>query len=107
MKLEKGQFVKFSIFMLTLLIFLPGIQSIKREATSYSGVIESIDKDAKFIVVNGAKLLISENTDVVNEKGNILKTSDLNLKLPVVVEGLPSPEGFSAKRIVVTTPKKK
>jgi hypothetical protein len=107
MKLEKAYFVKFAMFMLTLLIFLPGIQGIKQEAVTYSGVIESIDKDFKFIVVNGAKMLISGGTKIVDEQGNILKTDDLKIKLSVVIEGVRSPEGFLAKKIVITTPKKK
>jgi len=107
MKLEKVYFVKFGVFMLTLLIFLPGMYGIKQEATSYSGVIERIDKDFRFIVVNGAKALISANTNIVDEKGSILKTGDLKLKLSVVIEGVPSPEGFLAKKIVITIPKKR
>ena len=107
MKSEKAYFIKSIMFMLALLIFLPGIQGIKQESISYSGVIESIDKDFKFIVVNGAKILISGNTKIVDEKGNILKMDDLKPKLSVVIEGVHSPEGFLAKKIVITTPKKK
>ena len=107
MKLEKAYFVKFTMFMLTLLIFLPGMQGIKQGAISYSGVIESIDKDFKFIVVNGAKMLISGNTKIMDEKGNMLKMDDLKPKLSVVIEGVRSPDGFSAKKILITTPKKK
>lgn len=107
MKLEKAYFIKSIMFMLALLIFLPGIQGIKQEAISYSGVIESIDKDFKFIVVNGAKMLISGDTKIVDEKGNILKMDDLKPKLSVVIEGVRGPEGFLAKKIVITTPKKK
>jgi hypothetical protein len=107
MKSEKAYFIKSIMFMLALLIFLPGIQGIKQEAISYSGVIESIDKDFKFIVVNGAKMLISGDTKIVDEKGNILKMDDLKPKLSVVIEGVRGPEGFLAKKIVMTTPKKK
>jgi len=107
MKLEKAYFIKSVMFMLTLLIFLPGIQGIKQEAISYSGVIESIDKDFKFIVVNGAKMLISENTRIVDERGNILRMDDLKPKLSAVVEGVRSSDGFLAKKIVITTPKRK
>jgi len=57
MKLEKAYYIKSVMFMLTLLIFLPGIQGIKQEAISYSGAIKSIDKDFKFIVVNVRKSL--------------------------------------------------
>jgi hypothetical protein len=107
MKLEKSHFINSVVFMLTLLIFLPGIQGIKQEAASYSGAIESIDKDFKFIVVNGAKILISGNATIVDEKGNILKADVLKPRLSVVIEGVSSPEGFLAKKIIVTIPKKK
>jgi hypothetical protein len=107
MKLEKAYFIKSIMFMLTLLIFLPGIQGIKQEAISYSGVIERIDKDFKFIVVNGAKMLISGNTKIVDEKGNVLKIDDLKLKPSVAIEGLSSSDGFLVRRIIITTPKKK
>lgn len=107
MKFEKAHFIKFGIFMLTLLIILPGVQGIKQEATSYSGSIEGIDKDFKFVVVNGAKILISASTEVVSEKGNILKMGDLKPKLSVVIEGVRSTDGFLAKKIVIMTPKKK
>jgi hypothetical protein len=107
MKLEKGCFVKSVIFMLTLLIFLPGIQGIKEEAASYSGVIKSIDKDFKFIVVSGTKFLISSDTKIMDEKGNILRMNDLKPGLSVAIEGVRSSNGFFAKKIVIITPKKK
>jgi hypothetical protein len=107
MKLEKSHFIKSVVLLLTLLIFLPGIMGIKQEAASYSGAIESIDKDFKFIVVNGAKILISGNAAIVDEEGNILKADALKPRLSVVIEGVSSPEGFLAKKIVVTVPKKK
>jgi hypothetical protein len=107
MKLEKVSFIKSVVFMLMLLIFLPGMYGVQQEGTSYSGVIEQIDKDFKFIVVNGAKMLISGSTIVLDEKGHILKQGALRPKLSVVIEGLPSPDGLLAKKIVIMTPKKK
>ena len=107
MKLEKAYFIKSVMFMLTLLMVLPGIQGIKQESTSYSGLIESVDKDSKFIVVNGAKMFISASTEVVNEKGNILSIENLKPKVSAVVEGIRSSDGFLVKKIVITTPKRK
>jgi hypothetical protein len=106
MELQKVCFVKSVIFMLTLLIFLPGIQGIKEEAASYSGVIKSIDKDFK-LIVNDVKVLISDNTKIVDEKGNILRMNDLKPGLSVAIEGVRSSNGFFAKKIVIITPKKK
>jgi len=107
MKLKKRCFVKSVIFMLTLLIFLPGVQGIKEEAASYSGVVKSIDKDSKFIVVNDAKVLISDNTKIADEKGNILRMNGLKPGLSVTIEGVRGSNGFFANKIIILSPKKK
>jgi hypothetical protein len=93
--------------MFALLIILSGFQVLKEETISLSGVIQSIDRDFKFIVVNGANMLISKDTTIVDEKGNILKRDDLKPKLSVVIEGLRSSDGFLVRKIIITTPKKK
>ncbi len=93
--------------MLILLIFLPGIQGFKQEGTSYSGVIESIDKDFRSLVLNGSKMRISQNTAVLDEKGNMLKIDVLKPKLFAMIEGVTTPEGFLAVKIVIRTPKRK
>ena len=107
MKLQKGCFVKSLIFMLTLLIFLPGFQGKKEEIISFPGVIESIDKNFKFIVVNEARIFVTADTNIVDEKGNILKMDDLKPKLSIVVEAFRNPNGFFAKKIVIKTLKRK
>ena len=106
MELQKVCFVKSVIFMLTLLIFLPGFQGKKEEIISFHGVIESIDKNFKFIVVNEARIFVTADTNIVDEKGNILKIDDLKPKLSIVVEAFRNPNGFFAKRIVVKTTKR-
>ena len=107
MKLEKGGLLKSFAFMLILMIFLPGALGIREEVTSYSGVIKSVDKDFKFIVVNDAKVLISDNTKVVDEKGNILPINNLKPGLSVAIEGGRGSNGFLANKIIITTPKRK
>ena len=107
MKLEKGGLLKSFAFMLILMIFLPGALGIREEVTSYSGVIKSVDKDFKFIVVNDVKVLISESTTVVDEKGNILRMNDLKSGLSVAIEMGRRSDGFFARKIVVTIPKQK
>ena len=107
MKLQESHFINSVVLMLILLIFLPGVQGIRQEAAPYSGRIESIDQDSTSIVVNGARILISGNATIVDEKGNILKADVLKSKPSVVIEGARCPEGFWANKIIVTTPKKK
>jgi hypothetical protein len=83
MKSQKVFLIKSMIFMFALLIFLSSFQVLKEETISLSGVIQSIDRDFKFIVVNEAKFIISSNTKIVDEIGNILKIDDLKSKASV------------------------
>ncbi len=107
MKIEKSFCIRYGVFMLALLIFLPGIQGFKLETTSYTGVIERTDKNLKFIVVNHARIPISGNVQIVDENANILKAEVLRPKVSVVIEGFHGPEGFLANKIIVTKPKQK
>ncbi len=106
MKLEEFNFVLL-IFMVFVLTFLTGLQGIKQEATSYSGVIERTDKDLKFIVINGAKIMISGNATVVDVEGNTLKMDALKPKVSVVIEGTEAREGLWARKIIVTPLRRK
>jgi hypothetical protein len=107
MKRERRRYVQAIVLILTLLIFLPAMRVIKEEEASYSGVIKSVDKDFKFIMVNDVKVILSEKTTVMDEKGNSLLKADLRTGLSVAIEGGRRPDGFFARKIVITTPKKK
>jgi hypothetical protein len=81
MRSEKLFVVKLTIFVLTLLVFLPGFEVKKTNTALVQGTIESVDKDFKFITVNGTKFSLSSGAKIV--------------------------DGFSAKGVAVTPPKKK
>ena len=104
MRLERVSLIRFFTFTLAFTIFICGFQAIKIE--TISGVIEGLDKNSKSIVVNNTQILISSQTKVVDEKGNILKIEDLNPNLPVSIQGIRNPNGFAAMKIVVKTLKK-
>ncbi len=102
MKLQKILLVKLIVVILTLFIFHPGFSQIKSEKTiSFSGTIDSIPKDPKFIVVNETRVFISSNTRIANAKGSILKRNDLKPGLGVSIEGVRKPEGIFAGKITV------
>ena len=104
MRLQKVSSIRFFIFTLAFTIFICGFQAIKIE--TISGVIESLDKNSKSIVVNNTQILISSQTKVVDGKGHILKIEDLNPNLPVSIKGIQKSNGFAAIKIVVKTLKK-
>jgi len=96
--------IKSFTFMLTLLICLSGFQVMP--VGTISGVIENTDNNSKSIVVNGMKVLISSDTKIVDEQGNILRIEDLSSNSTITIEGTHRPNGFSATKILLKTSKK-
>lgn len=107
MKLQRIFLLKLVVVILTLFIFHPGFSQVRSERTiSFSGTIDSIPKDPKFIVVNEWRVYLSSNTRIANAKGSILKRDDLKRGLSVTIEGVQKPEGIYAEKItVLVTPK--
>jgi hypothetical protein len=107
MKLQRIFLLKLVVVILTLFIFHPGFSQVRSERTiSFSGTIDSIPKDPKFIVVNEWRVYLSSNTRIANAKGSILKKDDLRRGLSVTIEGVQKPEGVFAEKItVLVTPK--
>ena len=102
MKLQKILLLMLIVFILTLFISIPGFSQVKSEKTiSFSGTIDSIPKDPKFIVVNEWRVYLSSNTKIASAKGSILKRDDLKQGLSVSIEGVQKPEGIFAGRITV------
>ena len=107
MKFQKILLLKLIVVILTLFIFHPGLSQVRRgEVISFSGTIDSIPDDPKFIVVNETRVFISSNSKIANAKGSILKRNDLKRGLRVSVEGVQKPEGVFAEKItVLATPR--
>ena len=89
-----------TIFIVILLIFNLGFSQVKiGETISFPGVIESIQKDFKFIVINEVRIFVSPDTKIVDENGNILKINELRSRLNVTIEAVRHPNGFLEKKI--------
>lgn len=107
MKSQRRSFIKFAPFMLLLFLFLTGLMGQKVETFSLSGQIQTMDKDFKFIVVNGTKVSLSPGVQIVNEKGDSLQKESLRIELAVTVEGFRDTGAFLAQKIVVKGLKRK
>lgn len=95
------------VFTLTLLVFNLGFSQVKiGETISFSGIIESIQEDFKFIVINEVRIFISPDTKIVDEKGDILKIDELKSRLNVTIEAVRNPNGLFAKKIILKKLKK-
>jgi hypothetical protein len=108
MNLQRLLLMKLIIFVIALLIVHPGFSQVeRREIKSFSGYIESIHKDLRFIAVNEVRVFISSNTKIVNEKGNSLGMDNLKTGLPVTIEGFWKSGDIFAEKITIRTPKRK
>jgi hypothetical protein len=105
MKFKKA-FTISILLMATFWVIQPGFSQVKEErAVSLSGLITTVPKDLKYIGVEEAKVFLSD-AKIVDDKGTVLRLSDLKPKLYVNVEGIKNQNGIFAKKItVIRTPK--
>jgi hypothetical protein len=102
MKLIRIFLIQFAIFVSIFLILGFAFSQVKRGDTiSFSGMIESIGEDFEFIVINEARIFVSSETKIFDEKGNVLKIEELKPKLTVTIEAVRNPNGFLGKRIIL------
>jgi hypothetical protein len=109
MRLPKMLLLKLVILFMTLVLCHPGFSQIKKGAViSFTGVIDSIPQDSKFIVANERRVFISSNTIITGERGGTLTVDDLRIRLHVTIEGVQKSDGIHAKKItVMKTPQKR
>ncbi len=102
MKFGKSIVLHLTILALTFLIFNTGFAQTKgNQAIIFPGVIEQISSDFKFIVVNEARVSLSSNTQVTDDKGNTLALYDLTRGSSISLEVVKQGSSFLAQKIVV------
>ncbi len=89
-----------SMVMLTT-INSPCAQAGSEKIFSFSGYVEQLSPDLRYIVVNEAKILLLSNTLIVNAKSETLIPVDLKRGLYVTIEAIRNPNGISAKKITI------
>lgn len=106
MKSKKNFLIQFAIFILIFLILSFAFSQVKiSEAISFSGMIESIEEDFEFMVINEVRIYISSETKIVDEYGNTLKIEQLKPRLNVTVDVVRNPNGLFAKKILLNKKK--
>ena len=73
------------------------------ETISLSGIVKDVTWDHKSIVVSGKNFFISNDTKVIDQKGNRLKIDDIKKNADVAIDVIPHPNGFIINEIVVIT----
>ena len=94
--------VSLSILLVTLMFFTTAFaQGMGVGLVSFSGIIESISGDLKYLVINETKIIISSSTQIVDERGNAIKADVLRPQFNVVAQVVQMRDGFHAKKIVI------
>jgi hypothetical protein len=107
MKLKRALSIDLASFVITLLFLSQSFsQGRIGEIISFPGVIQSVQEDFKFIVINEVRIFISPDTKIVDESGKILKRDELKSRLHVDIEAVRNPNGFFAKKIALQKLKK-
>ena len=95
------------IFLLaTVLLSQTGFPQDKGEKVrTFSALIQAVPKDAAYIIINEAKVVVS-GAKIVSDTGSVLGIGDLKPRLYVTVEAIKRPDGFYAKKVTVISSSK-
>lgn len=74
-----------------------------KETIFFSGIVKNVSWDYKSIIVNDKSFFISQDTNVIDQKGNRLKIDNIRKNADVAIDAIPHPNGFIIKEIVVIT----
>jgi hypothetical protein len=98
---KKILLVSLSVLLVTLMVVTTALsQGIGVGLVSFSGVIETISGDLKYIVINETKI-ISLSTQIIDESGNAIKSDVLKPQFSVEAQVVQMRDGFHAKKIVI------
>ncbi len=92
---------------LSLLLIVGGVsapafsQAQKDSVISFSGVIEQIPREGRFLIINEARIYLSPATQITDERGSTLNRGELKLNLNVTVQAIRTQDGLVAEKIVV------
>jgi len=102
MKFKKNIIASVIILTLTFLTLNSGFAQTKaNQAIIFPAVVEQISSDLKFIIVNEARVSLSSNTQITDDKGNTLTLYDLTRGSSVSLEVVKQGSGFLAQKIVI------
>ncbi|MBS3919538.1 MAG: hypothetical protein KG012_11710 [Deltaproteobacteria bacterium] len=74
-----------------------------KETIFFSGIVKNVSWDHKSIIVNDRSFFISQDTKIIDHKGNRLKIDDIEKNADVGIDAIKHPNGFMIKEIVVIT----
>jgi hypothetical protein len=102
MKVNRTFSIPSAVLVTILLFSYPCFSQVRKDLKGpYSGVIDGISADYKFITVNEKRFSLSRKTEVVDERGNHLKLYDLRPGWYVTIQRVQNPDGSFEKKIMV------
>jgi len=108
MNLRRCLVIPFVTLSVLFVLFVPGFSQAKEDKpVSFSGVIEGVHEGFKYIVINERRVVVSPETRILDERGNILNVNALKPRLNVTIEAIRMSDRLMAKKIVIKIAKRK
>lgn len=109
MKLRHFPYIQMALVVSLLTFISPTItlSIMKADTVSISGIIETVDRDHKFIIVNKTRITIQYGTVIVDENGRPISKERLVPKESVRVEAIRVSKDLFAQKIIIKEPFKK
>jgi len=102
MHLQNYSLMKMVIVLSILVLVTPGIAQVKsEEKVAFPGVIEWVQKEERFIVVNETKISVPSETQIVDGKGTKLTFNDLKPRTTIMIHALKRAGTYVAQSIVI------
>lgn len=77
----------------------------KKEPVFFSGIVKEISWDYQSMTIQGKKCYISNDTQVMDQRGNHLKVTDIKANADVAIDAIPHTNGYRIIKIVLITDK--
>lgn len=105
MNIKKSLWLIFPALLINLFLFNTGLTQTKRadETIFLSGPVQELAWVYQTIRVNNKKFFFSHDTQVVDQKGNLLKISDVKNNADIAIDAVRQSNGYMIKKIVVIT----
>ncbi len=80
-----------------------GQNIITKEMVFFSGTVKEMAWDQQFIIVQGKKCFISNETQIVDQRDNRIKWTEIKHNSEVAIDAIRHPNGYRAIKIVLIT----
>ncbi len=76
-----------------------------KDVVFFSGIVKEISWDHQSMIIQGKKCYVSNDTQVLDQRGNRLKVTDIKANADVTIDAIPHGNGYRIIKIILITDK--